>query len=334
MRTIVLAATDQTVKFKLGGVPSAQADFVAAWADDNGSALTEGSTNGASNSTSDVTMVAAPGVSTRRIIKALNIQNKANAAITATIMFDDNGTQRVLTIVTLDVGDIWTLEGTYTSAGTLKAGIIGATGYTGTTGYTGPTGYTGYTGPIGVTGYTGPTGYTGYTGAGNFTGYTGYTGTTGYTGYTGAGAFTGYTGYTGYTGTTGYTGYTGPESVTLTNTVTLTNKRVTKRLTTTNAPGATPTTNSDNVDIQVFTGLNTAITSMTSSLSGTPVNGDFLEIAFLDDGTARGITWGSSFADSGTVTLPTTTVISTVLRVLVQYQTAASLNKWVCVAKA
>lgn len=331
MKTIVLAATDESVIFKLSGSPSTQADFVAAWADDNGTSLAEGSSNGTSNNTSDVSMVAAPGVSTKRIIKALNVINKANAAITATIMFDKNGTQRVITTVTLDVGDIWTLEGTYTSTGTLKAGIIGATGYTG---YTGPTGYTGYTGAGNFTGYTGYTGYTGPTGYTGTTGYTGYTGRTGYTGYTGPQGVTGYTGYTGYTGPTGYTGYTGPESVTLTNTVTLTNKRVTKRLTTTNAPGATPTTNSDNVDIMVFTGLNTAITSMTSSLSGTPVNGDFLEFIFVDDGTARAITWGTSFADGGLVTLPTTTVISTALRVLVQYQTTASLNKWVCVAKA
>lgn len=121
---------------------------------------------------------------------------------------------------------------------------------------------------------------------------------------------------------------------TVSSTNTLTNKRVTRRLTTTNAPGATPTTNTDNVDIQVFTGLNTAITSMTTNLSGTPVDGDFLEFMFLDDGTARAITWGSSFANGGVQALPTTTVISVVLRVLLQYQTAASLNKWVCVAVA
>lgn len=117
-------------------------------------------------------------------------------------------------------------------------------------------------------------------------------------------------------------------------TQTLTNKRVTKRLSTSSAPGATPSSNTDNYDIFQFTGLNTAITSMTTNLSGTPVAGDMVEFMFLDDGTARAITWGASFADGGLVSLPTTTVISTVLRVLVQYQTAASLNKWVCIAKA
>lgn len=122
--------------------------------------------------------------------------------------------------------------------------------------------------------------------------------------------------------------------VTVDGTQTLTNKRITRRSATTNAPGATPTTNTDNVDIQNFTGLNAAITSMTTNLSGTPVDGDKIEFRFLDDGTARAITWGTSFAASGNVALPTTTVISTVLRVGFEYTTLGSLNKWVCVAVA
>lgn len=112
-------------------------------------------------------------------------------------------------------------------------------------------------------------------------------------------------------------------------TQTFSNKRYTRRLVTVNAPGATPTTNSDNVDIQNFTGLGTAITSMTSSLSGTPVDGDKLEFRFTDDGTARGITWGASFAAT-TVALPTTTVISTMLRVGFEW----SGSTWKCIAVA
>lgn len=107
----------------------------------------------------------------------------------------------------------------------------------------------------------------------------------------------------------------------------MTNKRRTRRLTTTNAPGATPTTNTDNVDVMNFTGLGTAITSMTTNLSGTPVDGDLLEFRFTDDGTARGITWGASFAAT-TVALPTTTVISTMLRVGFEY----SGSTWKCIA--
>lgn len=117
-------------------------------------------------------------------------------------------------------------------------------------------------------------------------------------------------------------------------TATLSSKRISKRITTTNAPGATPTINSDSLDIAQFTGLATAITSMTTNLTGTPLDGDFMEVMFLDNATARAITWGASFANGGLVNLPTTTVISTMLRVLLQYQTQASLNKWVCVAVA
>jgi len=113
----------------------------------------------------------------------------------------------------------------------------------------------------------------------------------------------------------------------ISSTNTFTNKRITRRVTTTNAPGATPTTNTDNVDVMNFTGLNTAITSMTTNLSGTPVDGDLIMFRFTDDGTARAITWGASFAAT-TVALPTTTVISTMLRVGFQY----SGSTWKCIA--
>lgn len=115
----------------------------------------------------------------------------------------------------------------------------------------------------------------------------------------------------------------------ISSTNTLTNKRWTRRLTTTNAPGATPTTNTDNVDIMNFTGLATAITSMTTNLSGTPVDGDKLEFRFTDNATARAITWGTSFA-STTVALPATTVISTMLRVGLEWN--SNTSKWECIA--
>lgn len=118
------------------------------------------------------------------------------------------------------------------------------------------------------------------------------------------------------------------------DTQTLSNKRITRRVSTTNAPGATPSTNVDNVDVQIFTGLATDITSMATNLSGTPTDCQLLEFQFVDNGTPRSITWGSSFADGGMVELPTTTEASVMLRVLLEYQTTASLNKWVCVAVA
>lgn len=119
----------------------------------------------------------------------------------------------------------------------------------------------------------------------------------------------------------------------ISSTNTLTNKRVTRR-TSIVTQSATPAINSDNMDIAQITGLAQAITSMTTSLTGTPSDCDLLEIQITDNGTAQAITWGTSFANGGTINLPLTTVISTMLRVLVEYQTTASLNKWVCVATA
>lgn len=54
-------------------------------------------------------------------------------------------------------------------------------------------------------------------------------------------------------------------------------------------------------------------------------------IQITDNGTARAITWGTSFA-STTVALPTTTVISTMLRVVLQWSSGTS--KWNCVGVA
>ncbi|MCK9370928.1 hypothetical protein M0R04_13540 [Candidatus Dojkabacteria bacterium] len=115
------------------------------------------------------------------------------------------------------------------------------------------------------------------------------------------------------------------------DTQTFTNKRITRRVVTV-TQSATPVINTDNTDVAYITGLAQAITSMTSSLSGTPVNGDSLIISITDDGTGRAITWGASFESSGNVTLPTTTVASTRLDVGFLWNTATS--KWRCVAFA
>jgi len=118
--------------------------------------------------------------------------------------------------------------------------------------------------------------------------------------------------------------------VTATSTNTLTNKRITARVGST-ASSATPTINTDNVDAFSITALATAITSMTTNLSGTPSNYDKLIIRIKDNGTPRTIAWGSSFVAGG-VALPTTTVASKILTVGFIYNTDNALNKWCCVA--
>lgn len=109
---------------------------------------------------------------------------------------------------------------------------------------------------------------------------------------------------------------------------TLTNKRVNPR-TNTVASHATPTINTDTTDIFTITAQAEAITSMTTNLSGTPVNGQKLIIRIKDDGTARAITWGASFASRG-ATLPTTTVLSKTMYVGLIYNSTATI--WDCVS--
>jgi hypothetical protein len=115
---------------------------------------------------------------------------------------------------------------------------------------------------------------------------------------------------------------------TINGTATLTNKRVTPRAYAYAAPGATPTINTDTYDFVDLTGIATAITSMTTNLSGTPTNGQKLLLRFKDNGTARAIAWGASFEACG-VALPTTTVISKRLTVGLIWDTTTS--KWGCV---
>ncbi len=112
--------------------------------------------------------------------------------------------------------------------------------------------------------------------------------------------------------------------------MTLTNKRITQRVTTITS-SATPAVNTDDCDCVTITALAAAITSMTSSLTGTPNNFDTLVYRIKDNGTARAITWGASFEAKG-VALPTTTVISKVLTVGFVYDTVAA--KWGCVSSA
>lgn len=109
---------------------------------------------------------------------------------------------------------------------------------------------------------------------------------------------------------------------------TLSGTRVNPRVTTI-ASSATPTINTDDCDLVTITALAAAITSFTSGLSGTPVNGQKLMIRIKDNGTARAITWGSSFM-SGPGTLPTTTAISKVHHIGFMWDSVVS--KWVCMA--
>lgn len=115
----------------------------------------------------------------------------------------------------------------------------------------------------------------------------------------------------------------------LTGTETLTNKRVTPRRGNTTS-SATPTINTDTVDVYSLTAQTVAITSMTTNLSGTPSHGDGLLIEVTGT-AARAITWGTGF-EASTIALPTTTVTTAMLSVAFTYNSATS--KWRCVGVA
>ena len=119
------------------------------------------------------------------------------------------------------------------------------------------------------------------------------------------------------------------EVVGTTDTQTLTNKRVTPRVSTTTS-SATPTINTDNVDVYGLTAQAADITSFTTNLSGTPTDGQTLRI-YIVGTAARAITWGASF-EASTVSLPTTTV--TTNRLDVGFLWNAATSKWRCVAVA
>lgn len=124
---------------------------------------------------------------------------------------------------------------------------------------------------------------------------------------------------------------TAATNATLGGTETISQKRYVARQDSTTS-SATPTINTDNVDIYKITALTTNITSMTTNLTGTPRHGDLLVIEITGTAT-RTITWGSAFV-STTVPLPTTTVGTATLTTTLRYVTGSSYGnfKWTCVS--
>jgi len=121
MSIIVLDSTTKSLKVNLSGaVANTNPSFVVTFADTTATAFTEASSDGVLNGTSNVTVVAAPAIATRRVIKNLIIKNNDTAAVTVNLFLDNNGTSRNIARVTLAVDDTWTLSGTFSSNGSLK----------------------------------------------------------------------------------------------------------------------------------------------------------------------------------------------------------------------
>lgn len=85
---------------------------------------------------------------------------------------------------------------------------------------------------------------------------------------------------------------------------TVTNKRITKRSLATSANSATPTINTDLYDVVIITGQTNNITSFTTNLTGTPVEGDTLIIAATAGSGTPTLVFGALF-EASTIPLPT-----------------------------
>lgn len=92
---------------------------------------------------------------------------------------------------------------------------------------------------------------------------------------------------------------------------------------------ATPALNTDTTDQLNITALAVAITSMTTSLTGTPRDGQRVMIRITGTAT-RTIAWGTSFASSGVATLLATTSGTNTHLVGLQYDSTKA--KWICIA--
>ena len=114
-----------------------------------------------------------------------------------------------------------------------------------------------------------------------------------------------------------------------TDTMTLTNKRITPRVYSI-ASNTSLTPEIATYDVFVETALAGALTINNHSTS-TPTDGEKMTIRLLDNGTAMAISWGNEYKERG-VALPTTTVLSKYITIGLIWNATAS--SWDCVAVA
>jgi len=104
---IVLQDTNDTIEVVLAGaVATSQPQCTASWRDITTSGYTPGGSRSNTNGTTPVTLVAAPGASTQRVIDHLTVYNADTANVTVTVRIDDNATEYILAKVTLAPGEV------------------------------------------------------------------------------------------------------------------------------------------------------------------------------------------------------------------------------------
>jgi len=98
---LILATTTDTIEVVLGATPVSQLPIYANYRDITTSDYTPGRSAINTNGTTAVVAVSAPAASTQRVIDFFSIYNPNVADTTVTVQFDLNGTEYILTIVTL-----------------------------------------------------------------------------------------------------------------------------------------------------------------------------------------------------------------------------------------
>ena len=273
---LVLDTTTKSITVAMSGAPATtNPDFVTAYSDDNGTTFVEGSSDGALNGTTQVTLVSSPAASTRRLIKSIFIENKDTASVTLTVTLNSNGTLRNIAKVTLAVGDTWSTDGVTDTNGNFKG--LGVSGFSGFSGFSGYSGYSG----------SGVSGYSGYSGSG-------------------VSGFSGYSGISGYSGSLGST--TGSGAVVLQTTPSITTPVITGYTET--APSIANSSTAVTLSLSSGTVLSYTLTGNCTFTMPTATSGTSFIVKLIQDGTgSRTATFTSVKWPSGTA--PTITVTAT-----------------------
>lgn len=109
---IILDSTSRTLKAEMAmDATTSNCTAVVAYADNNGTTFTEGSTPTSLNGMTAVTILAAPASGVRRIVKSICIYNPDTETHTTTLIFNDNGTEYPITRLTLAPGASWSSDG-------------------------------------------------------------------------------------------------------------------------------------------------------------------------------------------------------------------------------
>lgn len=102
---IILDATTKKLQLVLSGVvTTTELDWITSYVDITTTAFTPGSSDGTSNGTTAVDIIAAPAASTQRQLKHIAIQNRDTVSATVTLRYNDNATIRKIAVISLSSG--------------------------------------------------------------------------------------------------------------------------------------------------------------------------------------------------------------------------------------